>query len=115
MPQIQQPHSGQTKRVLVRPLSAVRWSPRGSIPIRRKAASATTIPSENALLVSRWQSTQWQVDHLRFFGDLVADFAALTAAGLWKLHAITPAAGTSDADGNKLNDAASRQIGDFSR
>ena len=61
MPQIHEPHSGQTNRVLVRPLSAVRWSPRGSIPISRKAVSATTTPSENALPVKRWQSTQWHV------------------------------------------------------
>jgi hypothetical protein len=46
---------------LVRPLSAVRWSGRGAIQLRRKAVSATTIPSENALLVKRWQSVQWHV------------------------------------------------------
>src|SRR5205814_10574456 len=27
-----------------------------------------------------------RVDQLRRFGDLVADLAALTSAGLWKLH-----------------------------
>ena len=55
-PEIQDPHSGQTHRVLSRPLSAVRWSGRGSTPLRRKPASATTIPKEKALLVKRWQS-----------------------------------------------------------
>jgi hypothetical protein len=57
----QEPHSGQTHRVLGRPLSAIRRSGRGSIPLRRKALSATTIPKENALLVKRWQSVQWHV------------------------------------------------------
>jgi hypothetical protein len=44
--------------VLIRPLPAVRRSGRGSIPLRRKPASATTIPKEKALLVKRWQSVQ---------------------------------------------------------
>ena len=61
MPQTQEPHSGHTNRVLTRPLSAVRWSGRGSIPLRRKAVSATTSPNEKALLVNRWQSVQWHV------------------------------------------------------
>jgi hypothetical protein len=60
-PEIQDPHSGQTHRVLSRPLSAMRWSGRGSTPVRRKPASATTIPIEKALLVKRWQSVQWHV------------------------------------------------------
>jgi hypothetical protein len=47
--------------VLDRPLSAMRWSGRGLIPLRRKALSATTIPKEKALLVKRWQSVQWHV------------------------------------------------------
>ena len=34
MPQTQAPHSRHTNRVLTRPLSAVRWSGRGSIPLR---------------------------------------------------------------------------------
>src|ERR1700722_16291740 len=55
----QDPHSGQTPRVLVRPLSAKRWRGRGSTPLRRKLASGTTIPKLNALLVKRWQSRQW--------------------------------------------------------
>jgi len=45
------PHSGQTHRVLVRPMSAMRWSGRGSIPRRRKPVSWTTIPREKPLLV----------------------------------------------------------------
>ena len=57
-PAIQEPHSGQTHRVLVRPLSARRWSERGSTPLSRKPFSATTTPMEKALLVSRWQSRQ---------------------------------------------------------
>jgi len=61
VPQTQEPHSGHTKRVLTRPLSAVRWSRRGSIPLSRRALSATTTPIEKALLVKRWQSVQWQV------------------------------------------------------
>jgi hypothetical protein len=52
-------HSGQVHRVLTRPLSAMRRSGRGSM--RRNALSATTSPSEKALLVSRWQSLQWRV------------------------------------------------------
>jgi hypothetical protein len=47
--------------VLVRPLSAMRWSGLGSMPLRRKPVSATTIPIEKALLVKRWQSLQWHV------------------------------------------------------
>jgi hypothetical protein len=31
-----------------------------------------------------------RVDQLRRFGDLIADLAALTAAGLWKFHGMTP-------------------------
>jgi hypothetical protein len=58
MPQTQEPNSGHTKWVLTRPLSAVRWSGRGSIPLRRRAVSATTTPIEKALLVKRWQSMQ---------------------------------------------------------
>ena len=54
----EEPHSGQTHRVFVRPLSARRWSGLGSIPLKRKAVSATTMPIENALLVKRWQSRQ---------------------------------------------------------
>ena len=61
VPQTQEPHSGHTKRVLTRPLSAVRWSRRGSIPLRRRALSPTTTPIEKALLVKRWHSVQWQV------------------------------------------------------
>jgi hypothetical protein len=36
----------------------MRWSGRGSMPLRRTALSATTIPMEKALLVKRWQSVQ---------------------------------------------------------
>jgi hypothetical protein len=38
----------------------VRWISRGSTPVRRNAPSLTTIAIENALLVMRWQSRQWQ-------------------------------------------------------
>jgi hypothetical protein len=58
--QIQVPHSGQTNRMLMRPLSAVRCSWRGSIPPSRKPFSGTATPMLNALLVRRWQSVQWQ-------------------------------------------------------
>src|SRR5881394_190828 len=87
VPQIQVPHSGQTRRVFTRPLSAVRCSGRGSTPLSRNAVSGITTPMLNALLVRRWQSVQWHVYRLRGFGDLVADFAALAPAGLWELHA----------------------------
>jgi hypothetical protein len=33
MPQTHEPHSGHINRVLTRPLAAVRWSGRGSIPL----------------------------------------------------------------------------------
>jgi hypothetical protein len=39
----------------------MRWSGRGSTPLRRRALSATMIPKEKALLVNRWQSLQWHV------------------------------------------------------
>jgi hypothetical protein len=42
-PQTQVPHSGQTHRVTTPSLSAARWIARGSIPVRRKAPSFTTI------------------------------------------------------------------------
>ena len=57
--QIHDPHSGQTHRLTVRPLAAMRWIIRGSTPVRRNAPSLTTITIENALLVMRWQSRQW--------------------------------------------------------
>ena len=60
-PQIHEPHCGQTQRVVTRPLSAVRWTARGSPWMRRQAPSARTTAIENALLVMRWQSVQWQV------------------------------------------------------
>jgi len=59
--QTHEPHSGQTQRVVTRPLSAVRWTARGSPWMRRQAPSARTTAIENALLVMRWQSVQWQV------------------------------------------------------
>jgi hypothetical protein len=58
--QIHEPHSGQTHRFTVRPLAAMRWIRRGSAPVRRNAFSLTTTAIENALLVMRWQSRQWQ-------------------------------------------------------
>ncbi len=60
-PEIQEPHSGHTSRVLTRPLSATRCRGLGSTPLRRKAVSATTSPIEKALLVKRWQAVQWHV------------------------------------------------------
>jgi hypothetical protein len=60
--QTQAPHSAQTHRVTVRPLSAVRWKDRGSTPAKKRHASAaTTTADENALPVSRWQAVQWHV------------------------------------------------------
>jgi hypothetical protein len=57
-PVTQVEHSGQTHRVFVRPLSAVRWSGRGEMPLMLNPASDTTIPSEKALPVNRWHSVQ---------------------------------------------------------
>jgi hypothetical protein len=59
--QIQVPHSAQTHRVTVRPLSAGRWKDRGSAPAKRHASAATMSADEKALPVSRWQAVQWQV------------------------------------------------------
>jgi hypothetical protein len=51
--QIHEPHSGQTHRVTLRPLSAV-WSiARASMPVRRNACVSTTNAMEKALLVKR--------------------------------------------------------------
>jgi len=58
--QIDVPHSGQTHRVKVRPLSAVRWIGRGSVPVSANASVIMTSPMENALPVRRWHSVQWQ-------------------------------------------------------
>jgi len=49
--QIHVPQSGQTHRVTVRPLSALRWSERGWVPAKWKAVPATTSAIENALPV----------------------------------------------------------------
>jgi hypothetical protein len=51
-PVIQDPDSGQTSRVLIRPLSAT-WSARGSMPESLNPPSGTTTPNEKALPVSR--------------------------------------------------------------
>jgi hypothetical protein len=56
--QIHDPHSGQTQRVTVRPLSAVRWIGRGRAPERMNASVSMTTPIENALPVWRWHSVQ---------------------------------------------------------
>jgi hypothetical protein len=64
----------------------MRWSGRGSIPLRRKPASATTIPKEKALLVKRCNPGSGSVHQSRGFSDLVADFAALAPAGLRRFH-----------------------------
>lgn len=79
-PAIQEPHSGQTHRVLVRPLSARRWSERGSTPLSRKPFSGITTPAGQTLAISAMAG----VDLLRRFGDLVSDRSALAAAGLSK-------------------------------
>jgi hypothetical protein len=50
--QTQVPHSTQTHRVTVRPLSAVRWKDRVSPPVKRHASAATMRAEEKALLVS---------------------------------------------------------------
>ena len=46
------PHSAQTHRVTVRPLSAVRWKDRVSSPVKRHASAAMMRAEEKALLVS---------------------------------------------------------------
>src|SRR5947209_4063057 len=48
-PAIHDPQSGQTQRVVVRPLSARRWRARGLTPLSLNAVSGTTTPIENAL------------------------------------------------------------------
>jgi len=58
---IQELHSGQCHLVPTRPLSAVRRTSLGSPAVKRKALSRTTIAIEKALLVTCWQSVQWQV------------------------------------------------------
>jgi hypothetical protein len=56
--QIHDPHSGQTHRVTVRPLSAMRRIGRGRAPERMNASVSMTTPIENALPVWRWHSVQ---------------------------------------------------------
>jgi hypothetical protein len=86
-PQIQEPHSGHTNRVLIRPLSAVRWSGRGSISTKTKAGLRHSDPQgEGAAGQTLTIGAVARVDQLRSFCDLVADFAALAAAGLRKVH-----------------------------
>ena len=50
--QIQAPHSEQTHRSTVRPLSAGRWKDRTSPPMKRHASAATRTADEKALPVS---------------------------------------------------------------
>ena len=52
-PLIQEPQSGQSQRIVTRPLSVVRSTGRGSAAVIRNALSAITIPIEKALLVIR--------------------------------------------------------------
>ena len=59
--QTQVPHSTQTHRVTVRPLSAGRWKDRVSPPVKRQVSAATMSADEKALPVSVWQTVQWQV------------------------------------------------------
>jgi len=61
VPVIHEPQLGQVKRDVIRPLSAARWTRRGSPAVRRNVSSATTRPIEKALLVIFWQSVQWQL------------------------------------------------------
>jgi len=58
---IQHAQSGHSHRVTIRPLSAVFCTSRGSPCVSRNARSGTVTAIENALLVTRWQSVQWQV------------------------------------------------------
>jgi hypothetical protein len=61
LPNTHVPQSGQINRVLTRPPSVIPpGTVRGSLPVYRNAEVGTTTPIENALLVIRWQSVQWQ-------------------------------------------------------
>ena len=88
--QIHVPQSGQTHRVTVRPLLALRWSGRGWVPVRSKAPAVSTSAIEKALAS---QTLAFRavagVDELRNFVDLVTDRAALTASGLGEPHCPT--------------------------
>jgi hypothetical protein len=53
VPLIHEPQSGQSQRIVTRPLSVVRSTARGSAAVIRNALSAITIPIEKALLVIR--------------------------------------------------------------
>jgi hypothetical protein len=68
---------GETNRVFIRPLSAVRFICRGADPVRRKPCCRQRSPSRTrqALVVN----TVTCVNQPRRFGDLVTDFAAKTA------------------------------------
>ena len=59
--QTHEPHPGQIHQIISLPLSTMRWTAFGSPRTIRKAPSGSTQPIENALLVMRWQSMQWQV------------------------------------------------------
>src|SRR3954452_14423933 len=58
--QIHEPHLEQIHNVSTRPLVPVRWTACGSPARRWKLSTGRTIAIENALLVMRWQSVQWQ-------------------------------------------------------
>jgi len=61
LPNTHVPQPGQINRVLTRPPSVTPpGAVRGSLPVDRNAEAGTTTPIENALLVMRWQSVQWQ-------------------------------------------------------
>jgi hypothetical protein len=53
VPLIHEPQSGQSQRIVTRPLSVVRSTGRGSAAVIRNDLSAITIPIEKALLVIR--------------------------------------------------------------
>jgi hypothetical protein len=79
--QTHNPHSGQTHRVTVRPLSAMRWIGRGRAPERMNASVSMTTPIENALPVSLALGAVTGVDQAGGKGDLVPECAALAASG----------------------------------
>jgi hypothetical protein len=88
--QMQEPHSGQTNRVVMRPLSAVRWIARGAIPKKRKAESVTMIAIEKALPVKRFNRHNGMCKPTVELRRSRNEFAALAATGLWKFHGNSP-------------------------
>jgi hypothetical protein len=78
------PFRGEGRKVWNRRNLATRTRP-GERPESKPTAAAQSSPRER-LFLPLCRPSHPRLDELGDFGDLVADFAALAAAGLWQVH-----------------------------